>query len=165
MVILSAINRWLASVLMFAIVALTVGMLGLLTAQVLLRYFVGLTLAWSEELSLAFFTWTVLLVAALGFREGFHVRMVLLLEPLRTVPRRVAETAIHLLSAGFGAYIAYAGYVYVDATRGMTSAAIAYPVGWLYAAVPVAGVLITLFSFENAIRGTVPAGLGEVENV
>ena len=47
---------------------MVVVMLGVLTAQIFLRYLFNIALSWSEELALALTTWTVLLMAALGVK-------------------------------------------------------------------------------------------------
>ena len=52
-----------------------------------MRYVFGNALSWSEELALLMFSWAALGGLALGVREGFHVRLTLLLEPLPAVAR------------------------------------------------------------------------------
>jgi TRAP-type C4-dicarboxylate transport system permease small subunit len=47
--------------------------------------------------------------------------------------------------------MAYAGWNYVIETRGATSAAIGFPIEFLYASAPAFGVLIALFSLERLL--------------
>lgn len=155
---LARINAAAAAAVKAAVVAMVAVMTAALAAQVGLRYLFNVTLSWSEELSLGLFTWTVLLMAALGVREGFHVRMALGIERLEGGARRAAERAIHLATAALGAFLAWAGWRYVAETHGSTSAAIGYPVGLLYASAVACGVLIALFALEAAIEGRIPAG-------
>ena len=154
---LARVNAVAAAVLKWTVVAMVAVMTAALTAQVGLRYLFNVTLSWSEELSLGLFTWTVLLMAALGVREGFHVRMALAVERLQGRPRREAERAIHVATAAVGGFLAWAGWRYVAETRGGTSAAIGYPIELLYASGVACGVLIVLFALEAAIEGRVPA--------
>jgi TRAP-type C4-dicarboxylate transport system permease small subunit len=150
---LNARLAWAANAL---VVASAVVMLVALSLQVVARYVFGVALAWSEELSMALFTWTALLLLALGVRRMSHVRMVLLVERLPAALRRHHERAIHALTLLFGAYLAWSGWEYLDASSGMKSAALRFPMECLYLAAPVAGALIALFALESLLAGTVP---------
>lgn len=153
---LTRLNDWIARGLKPVVVAAALVMLAALSAQVLMRYAFNIALSWSEELSLALFTWSVFLASALGVKEGFHVRLTLLLDRFPDGRRAWPERLIHIGTMAFGAYLAYGGFDYVAETRGMTSAAIAFPVELLYSAAPACGGLIVLFALEHALKGTVP---------
>ena len=151
------INNFAAAAVKLLVVAMALTMLGALSAQVLLRYAFNVTLSWSEELSLGLFTWTVLLTAALGVREGFHVRMSLLIQRLPPGMRLLAERAIHFATAAVGCFLAWSGWRYFADTHGATSAAIGYPIELLHSSALVCGVLIALFALEALIEGRIPA--------
>lgn len=157
MKVLIRINNVAAAAVKALVVAMVLVMLGVLSAQVLLRYAFNLALGWSEELSLGLFTWTVLLTAALGVREGFHVRMSLLIQRLPSGARRWAEQGIHLATAAVGGFLAWSGWRYFADTHGTTSAAIGYPIELLHASALACGVLIALFALEALIEGRIPA--------
>jgi TRAP-type C4-dicarboxylate transport system permease small subunit len=70
----------LAALLRGVIVALALIMLGALSLQISVRFFIGDALAWSEEVSVASFSWAMLLSIALGVRQAIHVRMDLLVD-------------------------------------------------------------------------------------
>ena len=151
------INNFAAATVKALVVVMVLAMLAALSAQVLLRYVFNITLSWSEELSLGLFTWTVLLTAALGVREGFHVRMSLLIQRLDPGMRLAAERAIHLLTTAVGGFLAWSGWRYFADTHGTTSAAIGYPIELLHASALGCGVLIALFALEALIEGRIPA--------
>ena len=151
------INNIAAAAVKALVVAMVVVMLGVLSAQVLLRYALHVSLSWSEELSLGLFTWTVLLMAALGVREGFHVRMSLAIQRLPSGARLRAEQGIHFATTAVGGFLAWSGWRYFADTRGATSAAIGYPIEWLHASALACGVLIALFALEALIEGRIPA--------
>ena len=151
------INNIAAAAVKALVVVMVLVMLGVLSAQVLLRYAFNISLIWSEELSLGLFTWTVLLMAALGVREDFHVRMSLLIQRLPPGPRLWAEQAIHLATAAVGGFLAWSGWRYFADTHGTTSAAIGYPIEMLHASGLACGVLIALFALEALIEGRIPA--------
>jgi TRAP-type C4-dicarboxylate transport system permease small subunit len=154
---LTRINNIAAAAVKLLVVVMVLVMLSALSAQVLLRYAFNFTLSWSEELSLGLFTWTVLLMAALGVREGFHVRMSLLIQRLPCAPRLWAEQGIHLATTAVGCFLAWSGWRYFSDTHGTTSAAIGYPIEFLHAAALACGVLIAMFALDALIEGRIPA--------
>jgi TRAP-type C4-dicarboxylate transport system permease small subunit len=149
---------WVARLVRWLVIALALVMLVSLALQVLMRYVFGEALSWSEELAVSCFSWTMLLAITLGVRDAIHVRMDLLIDRLTGLPRRVSEALILCLVLAFGVFLAWSGFSYLLDTRGMTSAAIGYPIGYLYAAAPVTGVLLVLFSFERILKPVAPAG-------
>jgi TRAP-type C4-dicarboxylate transport system permease small subunit len=140
-----------AAALRWSLVAAVALMLACIALQVVMRYLFGNALSWSEELALLMFSWAALGGLALGVREGFHVRLTLLLEPLPAGVRPWAERAIELLTAALGAYLVWSGWRYVDITRGGTSAAIAYPIELLHGIAPLAGLFVLLFAVERLL--------------
>lgn len=143
----------LAALLRGVIVALAVTMLVALTLQISVRFFIGEALAWSEELALACFSWSMLLAIALGVREAIHVRMDLLVDCLPARLQRGVERLVSLAVAALGVFIAWAGANYVLDSLGTVSAAIGYPIAYLYACAPVCGALIAIFALERATLG------------
>lgn len=135
-----------------------------LTLQITMRYLFNQPLSWSEELAITCFSWCMLLAVALGVRDGIHVRMDLLLDrlppPLRLGLEKLLMTAI----AATGSFIAWSGLkdVVDTAETNATSAAIGYPIVWLYLCAPVSGVLICLFALQELLLGSsTPLAAGE----
>jgi TRAP-type transport system small permease protein len=141
----------LASVLQKIIVTLAVTMLLALSLQVFMRFVMGKALSWSEELALACFSWVMLLSIALGVRHSIHVRMDLLIDRLPPMLRHRANQCIWRVIAALGFFIAWSGVNYVRDSFGTTSAAIGYPIAWLYASAPVSGLLMAIFALEHVL--------------
>jgi TRAP-type C4-dicarboxylate transport system permease small subunit len=140
---------FLERVLKLTAVTIVLLMLLALTAQVFLRYVFGKSLSWSEELALLGFAWIVVITTAIGVRRMTHARMDLMLNVLPASLHQWLEKLIALMLLALGLFIAYAGWGYFQETRGSTSAAVGFPIEFLYAAAPAFGVLIALFSFER----------------
>ena len=140
-----------AATLRWSLIAAMAVMLACIALQVVMRYVFGNALSWSEELALLMFSWAALGGLALGVREGFHVRLALLLDPLPSGARAWAERAIDLLTGALGGYLVWAGWRYVDITRGGTSAAIAYPIELLHGIAPLAGAFVLIFAVERLL--------------
>ena len=151
------INDAAAAAIKVLVVVMVLVMLGALSLQVLLRYVFNVALGWSEELSLGLFAWTVLLMAALGIRDRFHVRMSLLVQRLPPAARLWVEQAVHVATIAVGCFLAWSGWGYFAGTRGATSPSIGYPTELLHASALVCGVLIALFALESLILRRIPA--------
>lgn len=130
---------------------LAVAMLCSILLQACMRTMLNWAPPWTEELSLLMFAWIVLLMMALCVRENIHVRVDILMGLL---PEKVTESvnrAVFGLIALVAVYMFWSGFSYLMETRGSTSNAIRYPMELLYTAMPVASVLVGLFSLENAL--------------
>lgn len=137
--------------LKYAAVVIVLFMLLALAAQVFLRYVFGISLSWSEELALLGFGWVVVIATAIGVRHMTHARMDLLLNVLPPSLHWVLERLIALMLCGLGLFLSYYGWDYMVETRGATSAAIGFPIEFLYALAPAFGALLALFSFERLL--------------
>ena len=135
--------------LKYAAVVVVLLMLAALAAQVFLRYVFGISLSWSEEFALLGFGWVVVIATAIGVRHMTHARMDLLLNILPPSMQWVLERVISLMLCALGVFLAISGWNYMMETRGATSAAIGFPIEFLYALAPAFGVLLALFSFER----------------
>lgn len=141
----------LEKALKYAAVVIVLLMLLALAAQVFLRYVFGVSLSWSEELALLGFGWVVVIATAIGVRHMTHARMDLLLNVLPPSLQWVLERLIALMLCGLGLFLAYYGWGYMVETGGATSAAIGFPIEFLYALAPAFGALLALFSFERLL--------------
>ena len=135
--------------LKYAAVVVVLLMLAALAAQVFLRYVFCISLSWSEEFALLGFGWVVVIATAIGVRHMTHARMDLLLNILPPSMQWVLERVISLMLCALGVFLAISGWNYMMETRGATSAAIGFPIEFLYALAPAFGVLLALFSFER----------------
>ena len=130
---------------------LTFSVFAIVLLQVMMRYLFERPNPWSEELSRFCFIWLCMLGAALAveFRSHFVFDHVFhkLAPRLQSLVRRC--TAAFLAAAALGLILF--GLELVDLTRSQRSAALDLPMSWVYASVPVAGLLMLLH---------VAAGLG-----
>ena len=140
---------WIERILKQMAVAIVIVMLLSLVSQVFLRYVFGISLSWSEEVALLGFAWVVVISSAIGIRRMTHARMDLLVAILPRSLHYLVDRMIALMMVGLGLFMTFAGWDYVEQTRGSTSAAIGFPIEFLYASAPFFGILITIFSFER----------------
>lgn len=135
------------------VIALLAVMVGCICVQVFMRFVLGRSPSWSEELALLCFGWIVLLMLPVGVHKAFHVRMDLLVDRLPPAGQRAVEVLVLLLTAGFGLYLGVSGTDYVRMTAISTSPAIGYPIYLLYAAAPLSGFLTLWFALARLLCG------------
>jgi len=144
--LIDAASRWLAKGSVAISITMFAAMLLALTYQVVARYAFNAPPVWTEEFSLAMFTWIVLLMGSAGVREGIHVCLDVWPEGISDVLRAVLDRFVQLATLAVGVVLLTSGWAYVVDTQGQLSAAINYPIEALHAAAPVAGALIALHS-------------------
>lgn len=150
---------WLEAALKTCAVVLALLMLVALTLQVSARYLFDYALSWSEEITLLWFAWLIVFSGAVGVRRMTHARMSLLIDLLPEHLQHWMQRFIALLMLILGLYLTYGGWGYFSETIDSVSPAIGFPIGWLYAAAPVFGALISIFSIERMM--TAGKGLDE----
>lgn len=121
--------------------------------QVFARYVLNESPPWTEALALLLMLYFILLAAAIGVREGFHLRVRVILDHLPDTSRGLFLRGIDVLVGLFGACMAMNGLRLAEVmsehtipTLGITRA-VAY---WPFIA---GGALMFLFSIERVIRG------------
>ena len=109
------------------------------TYQIVTRYFFNRPSTISEELLTYSFTWMSLLASTYVFGKRDHMRMGFMADKLTGPARRYLEVFIDALSFFFaGVVMVYGGISITKLTR-------------IYIIVPIAGLLIMVFSVMNAV--------------
>lgn len=121
--------------------------------QVLSRYVVGQSSSFTEEFARFSLIWLTVLGAAYinGSKEG-HLSMDFLLLKLPAEKRIKSQKVIQVIMAAFALIIMVLGggnLVYTTLTLGQLSSALQVPLGFVYAIVPISGVIIIFFSIYN----------------
>jgi len=123
-----------------------------LLIAVFFRYVVGYALSWPEELSMLLFTWIVFLAGSLGVREGFHVRLTIVLNRFAPQAQKVLSMAITVAIIFFGIVLLYSGKDMVTRTFGSISATIGYPLALINSSAIVSGALIFIHGLRLLLR-------------
>lgn len=139
------LDRWLG---WFLTVPMATAVLAVLW-QVMSRYVLKNPSTWTDELVRYLLVWIGLLGGAYVAGQKLHLAIDLL--PMRLTGRahHVLGLAIQVLIATFAvAVLGIGGAQLVKLTflLGQTSAALALPLGYVYAALPLAGILIVFYS-------------------
>lgn len=132
---------------------LSVGFVFCILLQILFRYALNAPLTWTGELAVFQFLWMVMLLASVGVRENFHIRLTVLSGALPAPLKRGLDFVTTAVICAFGVVMVVAGARFVELTWGDTSAAISYPLQSLYMAAPVSGALIAVHALARLIAG------------
>lgn len=123
-------------------------MIAVVFAQVILRYFFGMPLAWSDELSRLLLVWVSFMgVTLVHYSDAGHPAVTFLVDKLPNAPREVLNV---LLIVGFAA-IFKASLEYTVTNHRFVSAVLHYPNSVKYAVVPLSMALMVIKSLERTV--------------
>jgi TRAP-type C4-dicarboxylate transport system permease small subunit len=108
---------------------------------------------WLQEVTSTFFIYGIFAGTAVATRRNDHLYLTAVAESLRGGARLVVEIIVRLVVLGVALALVYFGYL--NFLRGFSSFRMPSltPIASLYAAIPLAGVLIALFAIEQLING------------
>ena len=108
---------------------------------------------WLQEVTSTFFIYAIFVGAAVATRRNDHLYLTAVSEALHGKPRIVAEVIIRLVVLGVACCLVYFGYK--NFLRGFSSFRMPSltPIASLYAAIPISGALIALFTIEQLVNG------------
>lgn len=126
------------------------------------RYVMGEQAKWTEELARFLLIWVTLLGGAVAFGAKGHLGVDYFVEKLEPSARKLMTMLGHLVVLIFaGAVFLYGGWQVVSDALKMeqTTPALEWKMGYVYLALPVAGVFMLIYTLENMIETWVtPAG-------
>jgi TRAP-type C4-dicarboxylate transport system permease small subunit len=146
---LRTISALLASVALWASGIGLVLMTLAVAWQVFGRYVLNSTPTWTEALSIQLMGWFILLGAAVGVREGYHLGFDILRIALPGLPARLMALVSHLVVLAFGLAMVWYGWDLVVGTWTATIPILGWPGGIDFLPLLGGGVLISLFTLEH----------------
>lgn len=123
----------------------------LLGANVLTRTFPFVSIAGYDEIVELIFAWMTFLGAVALWREGALYRVGLVIDTVPTALRRLLQAAILLLMLAMALVLTWKGSEFV-LYSGETTPFLRLDKAYWYAAVPVCGALMTLYSLVALVR-------------
>jgi len=132
------------------------GLMVVLVADVFLgvwsRYVLQATFQWYDEVARLCFVWMVFLGAASAVRRGAHFRLHLLIDRLGPRLRRATDLLVGLLVVIFGGVLVAGGVAMWPVARRQVTDSLELSMLWFYAALPVGGALMILFTLPQLWR-------------
>jgi TRAP-type C4-dicarboxylate transport system permease small subunit len=125
---------------------------------------IGAPWLWLQEVTSTFFIYGIFTGAAVATRRNDHLYLTAVADALHGAPRTAVEICIRLIVFAVGACLVYFGYR--NFLRGFSSFRMPSltPIASLYAAIPLSGLLIALFAFEQLVNGCRHGFEGEPEH-
>jgi TRAP-type C4-dicarboxylate transport system permease small subunit len=114
---------------------------------------VGHPWLWLQEVTSTFFVYGIFIGAAAATRRNDHLHLTAVAETLHGASRLVVETAIRLVVLGVALCLVYFGYINFLRGFGSFRMPSMTPIASLYAAIPLSGALIALFTIEQLVNG------------
>src|SRR4051812_31507109 len=108
---------------------------------------------WLQEVTQTFFIYAIFVGTAVATRRNDHLYLTAVSEALHGRARLVAEIVIRLVVLGVAGCLVWFGYL--NFLRGFSSFRMPSltPIASLYAAIPIAGALVALFTIEQLVNG------------
>jgi TRAP-type C4-dicarboxylate transport system permease small subunit len=114
---------------------------------------IGYPWLWLQEVTSTFYIYAIFTGTAVATRRNDHLYLTALSEAMHGTPRIVIEILIRCVVLGVAFCMIYFGYI--NYLRGFSSFRMPSmtPIASLYAAIPISGVLIALFTIEQLVNG------------
>lgn len=141
------VNRW-------ALIGLLAAMACIIFANVALRYLTNESIDWAEEVARHMMIWLTFLGAGPVLRAGGHIAVENLQDALPRHAAVVLRVLIATVLLGFFLFMIGYGLIYMERTQYQSTAATQISFAWIYAAMPVGGVLL-LAHWALGVRGYV----------
>jgi TRAP-type C4-dicarboxylate transport system permease small subunit len=108
---------------------------------------------WLQEVTSTFFIYGIFVGAAVATRRNDHLYLTAVSEALHGRARLVVEVVIRVVVLAVGLTMVYFGYINFLRGFGSFRMPSMTPIASLYAAIPLSGVLIVLFTVEQLANG------------
>lgn len=123
------------------------------TYQIVTRYVFSRPSTVSEELLTYAFTWLALFAAALVFGKREHMRMSYFADKLTGRAKFILSLIAEALVTAFAALVLiYGGISITGLTATQITASLGIPMSYVYAALPVSGILTFIYGIMNIIN-------------
>ena len=136
----------------WTVVFLLVIMVAAIGSQVFARYIVHQSLYWTEELGRHVMIWMIFLASVLCVRRGLHLSITLMKERLKPERQAVLQIMGSVILAFFFYMMVVHGWTLAQKTMVQRSSAMHYPMGFVYAALPVSGLLMFIVNIEIIVK-------------
>lgn len=130
-----------------ALIVLLAAMALIVFANVVLRYTTSESIEWAEEVARYLMVWLTFLGAGPVLRYGGHIAVDNLQDSLPTVWAKALRVFIAMLLFGFFAFMVWGGALYLERAQFQMTPTTQISMAWVYAAMPVGGLLLILHFF------------------
>lgn len=165
----NALERAIVSVCSLVLWLTTAVIFVILTANTVLRYAIGSSLQWANELPELLFPWLVMAGVVLAAEKGAHIATVFLMEAMPHHLQRGIGVAGWLVVAALYGTLAYATYAMLEIVHDEKSPILQVPGSVTYGCVMAGMAMLALLALQSAWRAwraqpaSAPDGVREVQ--
>ena len=153
----AALDRALMLVLLAAVGV----MVGVVSAQVALRYGFNRSIDWADEVSRLAFVWSIFLAIPLGVRQGAHIGIDIVIAKLPHAAQRGLRSGAALLGAAMMGAVAWAAWRVAREQWDELMSTLDWSVGWFIAPVGIGALFSALHLLRIALAGPPAGGTGD----
>jgi TRAP-type C4-dicarboxylate transport system permease small subunit len=151
--VLEAVLRWMSIFCMAVLVILV-------CALVLIRFFPIMSLGWSDEIVELAFAWMVFMGTAAVWRNREHITIDFVPQALvGTRAGRILDVIVGLLILAFLTVFTWQGWLLTLQAQGNTTPMLTLPKPLWYATIPVAGLIMMIYTISGILRPRRPVPL------
>ena len=154
MVIIRGIHRisdWLDKIGAYLCLVMLAAMVIITGLQIVCRVFFT-ALTWSEEAARYLLIWSTFIGASCVYKHGGHISVTVVQGLLPGVGKKLVQILVHILCCSFFALMIGFGFIYVGKQGGQLSPAMRIPMSYLYAAIPVGGILMFWHALDAVLQ-------------
>ncbi|KKI94165.1 C4-dicarboxylate ABC transporter permease [Bacillus sp. SA1-12] len=122
------------------------GLVMIVTTQVMTRKFLNFVFFWSEEVTLLLLSWFAFMAIAIGFRENIHLGIDAITNFFSKRVNTLLDKVIHVSIFAFGLFLLVQGWDFTILMLQSTLPATKLPTGIQYLIMPITGVMICAYS-------------------
>ena len=127
-------------------------MLTVVMAQVVVRYILGASISWAEEVSKSLMVWSVFLVAPWAYRHGANVSIDFLRRGFSPRFGAIVRATSHLIVLWLIARLFWESLFFVDRGWTITAASVPIHMAWIYVITPVSLLALFFVGTELGLR-------------
>lgn len=145
------LDRFLETLVAASMAVLTIDV----TWQVITRFILKSPSDWTEELATNLMIWVGLLGAAVALNKREHLGIDYFVGKFKTKTRLYTELFVYLVIILFSLLVMFQGgirLVTITFMFGQVSPALNMPMGYVYLAIPVSGIFLSIYSVEFFIE-------------
>ncbi len=154
---------WLDHFILLLLLLAVAIMVGVVSAQVALRYGFNQSIDWADEISRLAFVWSIFLAIPLGVRQGAHIGIDIVLNKLPGRLQVALRRGAAALSAAMMLAIAWAALGVAREQWDELMTTLDYSVGWFIVPVGLGALLSGLHLVRIAVAGPPQAMVGGAE--
>lgn len=109
--------------------------------QVLSRALFDASFSWTAELARYLMIWLVFLGGGIAFQQGAHIGIEALVERFSNRGKKLVQLIVSVICIAFFVILIVTGIEFSSASMSQTSPAMNLPMGYVYLAIPISGVL------------------------